>query len=286
MGEYEPNDSRNVTGTAQTSDGRWTGQAKQGQPNQAQQQGGRPTQAGEQQSGQEFDQDVQFDGGSGSQADIAGQMKQSGGAGGQMGGDQGSDQGFAESFTAQEASQSGQQNQSNLGAGQMGEGVQFTPDPQLTQQVGGGQSQQGQPQQQAPEQNMGGSQGEIGQQNDGVSNASNQNNDHTSGIGQEQQFDAQGLSGANQGGGAPSSGVLGQQGGATGTSRFNEQIAQHMEVVDPSGQHLGTVDHIDGDRIKLARKDSPDGQHHYVQLSQVEGIEGGKIRLSSGATSV
>lgn len=131
---------------------------------------------------------------------------------------------------------------------------------------------------------MGGSQGQIGQQNDGVSGASNQNNDHTSGIGQEQQFDSQGLSGANQGG--MTGGAMGQQSGETGTSRFNEQIAKHMEVVDPSGQHLGVVDSIDGDRIKLTRKDSPDGQHHYVQLSQVEGIEGGKVRLSSGATSV
>ena len=128
---------------------------------------------------------------------------------------------------------------------------------------------------------MGGSQGEIGQANDGVSGAMNQNNDHTSGIGQEQQFDAQGLTGQGMGGQGSSSGVLGQQAGASGTSRFNEHIAQHMEVVDASGQHVGTVDHIDGDRIKLARKDSPDGQHHYVQLSQVEGIEGGRVRLSS-----
>ena len=269
MGEYEPNDSRNVTGTAQTNDGRWTGQAKQGQPNQAQQQGGRPTQAGEQQmGGQQFDQDVQFDGGSGSMRDVERQMNQSGGSGGQMGGSQGSDQGFAEPFTAQEASQSGQQNQSNLGTGQMGQGETL-----------GSQQQQ-----QAPEQNMGGSQGQVGQANDGVSNSMNQNNDHTSGIGQEQQFDAAGMSGANQGG--MTGGSLGQQGGATGTSRFNEQIAQHMEVVDQSGQHLGTVDSIDGDRIKLTRKDSSDGQHHYVQLSQVQGIEGGRVRLSGGATSV
>lgn len=27
MGEYEPNDSRNVTGTASTPDGRWTNKA-------------------------------------------------------------------------------------------------------------------------------------------------------------------------------------------------------------------------------------------------------------------
>ena len=277
MGEYEPNDSRNVTGTASTNDGRWTGEAKndptradhaQRNQQQMQQQGGRPTQAGAQQAGgHQFDQDVQFDGGSGSRADIERQMNQSGGAGSQMGGgqmggqfssDQGSNQGFAEPFTAQEASQSGQQNQSNLGTGQMGGasdtddgGIQFTPDPKLIQAQQEGQS--------------------VGQPNQGVSGVADQLNDQTSGIGQEQQFD---------------SGSLGQQGGASGTSRFVEQVAKDMEVVDPSGQHLGTVDSIEGDRIKLTRKDSPDGQHHYVDLSQVEGIEGGKVRLSTGATSV
>jgi hypothetical protein len=54
MGEYEPNDSRNVTGTAQSSDGRWTGegQAEAGQqPNhsanqQQYQQGGQSQQQG------------------------------------------------------------------------------------------------------------------------------------------------------------------------------------------------------------------------------------------------
>lgn len=69
-----------------------------------------------------------------------------------------------------------------------------------------------------------------------------------------------------------------QQGGGT-TSRFADQIREHMEVIDDSGRHCGTVDHIEGDRIKLARSDSQDGQHHYVPLSQVAGIEGGKVRL-------
>lgn len=80
--------------------------------------------------------------------------------------------------------------------------------------------------------------------------------------GQQQQFDQQG----------------GQSSGS-GESRFADQIREHQEVVDSSGNHVGTVDHVQGDQIKLARKDSDDGQHHYVQLSQVAGIEGDKVRL-------
>jgi len=71
----------------------------------------------------------------------------------------------------------------------------------------------------------------------------------------------------------------GQQGGSGSDSRFADQIREHQEVIDDNGNHVGTVDHIDGDRIKLSRRDSQDGQHHYVSLSQVAGIEGDKVRL-------
>ena len=79
--------------------------------------------------------------------------------------------------------------------------------------------------------------------------------------------------------------AAGQQGGggsgqSGGIGRFADQIAKHQEVVDAQGNHVGTVDHIDGDRIKLTKADSADGQHHYVSLSQVDGIEGGRVRLS------
>ena len=48
-----------------------------------------------------------------------------------------------------------------------------------------------------------------------------------------------------------------------------QDIAKHMEVVGSDGLHIGTVDHVEGDRIKLTRRDSPDGAHHYVPLSDV-----------------
>ncbi|MFM5906711.1 MAG: DUF2171 domain-containing protein [Novosphingobium sp.] len=60
---------------------------------------------------------------------------------------------------------------------------------------------------------------------------------------------------------------------------FRSQVREHMEVIDANGDHCGTVDSIDGDRIKLTREDSGDGQHHYVEFGQVAGIEGGRLRL-------
>lgn len=176
MGEYEPNDSRNVTGQAATPDGHWTGQAAN-------------------------DPTLRDHG-----RDQQAQAQQQGG--------QASQQGFAEPILQQQSGQS------------------------------------------------------VGQSGEGVSNAANQDNDHTSAIGQPQQFDA---SGRQQGG---------QQGGSSGASRFADQVQKHQEVVDAQGNHLGTVDHLDGDRIKLTRSDSPDREHHYVALSDVADIEGGKVRLN------
>jgi len=40
------------------------------------------------------------------------------------------------------------------------------------------------------------------------------------------------------------------------------------------------VDHVNGDRIKLTRKDSADGQHHYLPLSKIASVEGGKVKTS------
>lgn len=81
----------------------------------------------------------------------------------------------------------------------------------------------------------------------------------------------------------------GQMGGG-GSSQFAGQIREHMEVIGADGAHVGTVDHVDGDRIKLTKADSGEGahegHHHYLPLSQVSGIEGDQVRLAaSGATA-
>ena len=64
-------------------------------------------------------------------------------------------------------------------------------------------------------------------------------------------------------------------------------IKEHAEVIGADGVHVGTVDRVEGDRIKLSRKDSGEGSHkghhHYVSHALVAGIEGGKVRLSANA---
>jgi hypothetical protein len=65
------------------------------------------------------------------------------------------------------------------------------------------------------------------------------------------------------------------------------QIKEHMEVIGADGAHVGTVDHLEGDRIKLTRKDSGEGSHeghhHYISTALVADIEGNQVRLSANA---
>lgn len=46
-------------------------------------------------------------------------------------------------------------------------------------------------------------------------------------------------------------------------------IREHMEVYASCGNFVGKVDRVEGDRIKLTRRDSPDGQHHLIPLAWV-----------------
>jgi hypothetical protein len=61
------------------------------------------------------------------------------------------------------------------------------------------------------------------------------------------------------------------------------QIQEHMNVIGADGVHVGTVDHLDGDRIKLTKNDSGDGKHHYIATGLVAEVEGDSVRLSANA---
>jgi hypothetical protein len=63
-------------------------------------------------------------------------------------------------------------------------------------------------------------------------------------------------------------------------------IREHMEVIGADGVHIGTVDRVEGGRIKLKKSDAygrHEGHHHYIELGFVAGVEGDKVRLSANA---
>ena len=58
------------------------------------------------------------------------------------------------------------------------------------------------------------------------------------------------------------------------------QIREHMEVVGNDDQHVGTIDHVVGDRIILAKSDPESGGvHHSLSCSDIGGVEGDKVVL-------
>ncbi|NNM77443.1 DUF2171 domain-containing protein [Sphingomonas sp. ID1715] len=72
------------------------------------------------------------------------------------------------------------------------------------------------------------------------------------------------------------------------------QIREHMEVIGADGVHVGTVDKVEGGRIKLTKKDSSAdiegaqggqhaGHHHFISGGLVAEVEGDKVRLSANA---
>ena len=146
------------------------------------------------------------------------------------------------------------------GADQQDGGQRWNGDGQMEQQSGGADQQNG------------------GQQGDQMGYGSGQD-------GQQEQF--QNNERAQQGGGNDA--VTGRD--APVDQQAASQIAEHMEVIGADGVHVGTVDHVEGGRIKLTKKDSGpgiaggshEGHHHYISLGLVAGVEGDKVRLSANA---
>jgi hypothetical protein len=58
------------------------------------------------------------------------------------------------------------------------------------------------------------------------------------------------------------------------------QIREHMKVVGADGRSIGSVDRVEGgERIKLSKSESGDGQHHFINMADVADIKGDEIRL-------
>jgi|SRR5581483_5420136 len=70
-----------------------------------------------------------------------------------------------------------------------------------------------------------------------------------------------------------------QMGGAGDVSAVRE----HMDVISSCGCKIGVVDNVEGGRIKLTKKDSPDGQHHFVPGSWVAKVDE-HVHLSKNAS--
>ena len=66
---------------------------------------------------------------------------------------------------------------------------------------------------------------------------------------------------------------------ATEPTTYGTLIRDDMDVVGSDGGHVGTVDHLDGSKIKLKKNDSVSGgRHHFVPVDWIKSVEG-KVML-------
>lgn len=63
-------------------------------------------------------------------------------------------------------------------------------------------------------------------------------------------------------------------------------IREHMDVIGADGVHIGTVDRVEGGRIKLTKADSGvahGDHHHFISTGLIAAVEGDRVRLSANA---
>ena len=65
-------------------------------------------------------------------------------------------------------------------------------------------------------------------------------------------------------------------------------VKEHMNIVGADGVHIGTVDHVEGNRIKMTKADSGShgSHHHYISGGLVAAVSGNEVRLSAAADAV
>jgi hypothetical protein len=62
-----------------------------------------------------------------------------------------------------------------------------------------------------------------------------------------------------------------------------QRVQEHQEVVGSDGQHIGTVDHVRGDRILLTKNDQAAGGHHHsIPSSWIQSVDD-KVTVSKTA---
>lgn len=72
--------------------------------------------------------------------------------------------------------------------------------------------------------------------------------------------------------------------GSSSTTGSNSGISAHMEVVGSDGHHVGMVDKVEHDQIKLTRNDEmAGGRHHLLPMDLVDTVEQNRVMLNRPA---
>ena len=68
------------------------------------------------------------------------------------------------------------------------------------------------------------------------------------------------------------------------STKFKNEIREHMPVFCSENEQFGTVDRVEGDSLKLTKDES--GQHHFIPLSWVTRVENGSVYVDRPGSQV
>jgi hypothetical protein len=72
---------------------------------------------------------------------------------------------------------------------------------------------------------------------------------------------------------------------SSGSNEGAAGVKERMNVYASCGKQVGVVAHVEGNSIKLTKKDSPDGQHHYIPTAWVGRVHEGHVHLTKNSVA-
>ncbi len=63
-------------------------------------------------------------------------------------------------------------------------------------------------------------------------------------------------------------------------------VRERMDVIASCGKKVGVVDRVENGAIKLTKKDSPDGQHHFIPADWVDHVHDQHVHLKKSSAEV
>ncbi len=51
------------------------------------------------------------------------------------------------------------------------------------------------------------------------------------------------------------------------------KITEGLQIKDINGEHVATVDRLEGDQIRVKKEDEMDGKNHYIKISDVRSAD-------------
>lgn len=63
-------------------------------------------------------------------------------------------------------------------------------------------------------------------------------------------------------------------------TELRAKIVEHLPIKDLDGEHVGTVDRLEGDQIRLTKTEAMEGKDHSLKLSDVRSVDDLGVYLS------